>query len=1068
MADRRERVILELVDKGFASGIAEDAAAVALLDKELDGLDGSHTEVAQSTQRTTKATKAYSLEAALADERTKRLRASLRDQAKALLDGADNWDVYGQSADRNTDTLERAGNEIDRFSGRLALMGKAAAAFGPALIPLGGVGVAGVAALASQLGFAAVGAATLVTAFQGVGDALEAVNKAAMDGSAENLIAAADAMERLDPAAQAFVSRFQELRPVFDDIRNSAQAGWFPGLTETLDDVAAMAPRIGDLFEAIGRAGGSLAEDAGGWFSGPEGREFIDFVAAEAPAAIEALGRSVGNLGAGMLDLWQAFSPVNADFNNWLQDATASFARWADGVSKTQGFEDFVAYLRDNGPRVAEAAGAIGNALVQITQAAAPLGGPVLENITRIAEALGALADSPLGTPILAAATAMSTASLAASALSKSLIAVGAGGTTAAAGVTTLQSSLGALALGAAAATVAGQGLSAAFDTWAGIDVSKGLDEEALERTIGHLQAMDSAMMEGGNAALEAASGFGMFFDTPFDKGAKDLEEVDAALAGLVASGHAEQAAAAMDAILTGVAQSGGDVGEAKERFTGYAAALKATGEAGANAAAGINDTTAASMRARAGLQAARKAAQDTANAFVNFGNSLSPKEFSLGKWLDGIERQTRALRNFRLNAIRAGENGVRDGLINHLKQLGPEGAVQLDRLANASESAVNRANRAFGSFQRETRAAEDSVRGAGDAIRDLPQATNLRIDVASNASAAAASTRGALAGIPDEQVWINVTRRITGSSLGPRNEAADGTTVPKTGMAYADRHPYLLADGEEVISNRFGQADRHRSLLKAINAGRLADGGTAQINAMGSKGPRWIPMGGGNPLPEALQRNEGEKLREWLKRLNKALEKSEKALDKERKQRDAVADKMKSLGADVQTGIRSELFGQESTPWGSEFAAGSPGAGAAALKGDIAEARQMAAAIKKLKSKGIQGPALAEILSQGGLAGAQAYAALSASELKDFARLFAQREQALRNVGSLAGNAAFGEQLAQENKELRQANRELKSINAAIRRGNKERKEEHKKDRDNSKRGSGNSSRNTNRGAPR
>src|SRR3712207_8389017 len=41
---------------------------------------------------------------------------------------------------------------------------------------------------------------------------------------------------------------------------------------------------------------------------------------------------------------------------------------------------------------------------------------------------------------------------------------------------------------------------------------------------------------------------------------------------------------------------------------------------------------------------------------------------------------------------------------------------------------------------------------------------------------------------------------------------------------SYADRHPYLLADGEEVISNRHGQADRWRPLLKAINAGRLAD----------------------------------------------------------------------------------------------------------------------------------------------------------------------------------------------------------------------------------------------------
>mgnify|MGYP006176640011 CR=1 FL=1 len=82
---------------------------------------------------------------------------------------------------------------------------------------------------------------------------------------------------------------------------------------------------------------------------------------------------------------------------------------------------------------------------------------------------------------------------------------------------------------------------------------------------------------------------------------------------------------------------------------------------------------------------------------------------------------------------------------------------------------------------------------------------------------------------------------------FGPTG-SADGGTVPKTGKPYADRHPYLLADGEEVISNRWGQADRHRSLLKAINAGRLADGGTAR---------RWgrsAPSGGSGTVRHVVE----------------------------------------------------------------------------------------------------------------------------------------------------------------------------------------------------------------------
>lgn len=84
------------------------------------------------------------------------------------------------------------------------------------------------------------------------------------------------------------------------------------------------------------------------------------------------------------------------------------------------------------------------------------------------------------------------------------------------------------------------------------------------------------------------------------------------------------------------------------------------------------------------------------------------------------------------------------------------------------------------------------------------------------------------------------------GASSGGRRTpgSAMGSTVPKSGLGYADRYPYLLADGEEVVSNRRGQADRYRPVLKAINAdlppevvkamvsfdgwaGRLAAGGT-------------------------------------------------------------------------------------------------------------------------------------------------------------------------------------------------------------------------------------------------
>jgi hypothetical protein len=72
------------------------------------------------------------------------------------------------------------------------------------------------------------------------------------------------------------------------------------------------------------------------------------------------------------------------------------------------------------------------------------------------------------------------------------------------------------------------------------------------------------------------------------------------------------------------------------------------------------------------------------------------------------------------------------------------------------------------------------------------------------------------------------------GAGMFGGKNPADGGTMPRTGLPYADRHPRLLADGEEVVSNRHGQADRGRKALKLINRGHLtdamlglADGGT-------------------------------------------------------------------------------------------------------------------------------------------------------------------------------------------------------------------------------------------------
>lgn len=302
---------------------------------------------------------------------------------------------------------ERTGSQIDRLSGRLRVLTDVATVLTPALSPIGGVIVPAISGLASQLGFAAVAGGTAVLAFQGIGDALKTLDKAALDPTRENLEAANLAMAKLSPSARRFASEIRGLIPEAQRLRGIAAEGMFPGVIEGLESLESVLPRVEQIVAAVSTELGSIAADTGASLASERWAPFLDFIAQEAPEALADMADAAGNVAHSMANLWMAFDPLNDDFSNWLVDATESLDEWSAGLSQTEGFQEFVAYIQENGPQVADTFGAIGNAVVQLVQATAPLGGPVLAGIEALADAFSAIADSDLGTPLFTAAAAL-------------------------------------------------------------------------------------------------------------------------------------------------------------------------------------------------------------------------------------------------------------------------------------------------------------------------------------------------------------------------------------------------------------------------------------------------------------------------------------------------------------------------------------------------------------------------------------------------------------------------------------------------------------------------------------
>lgn len=773
-------------------------------------------------------------------------------------------------------STRRASPGIDRLSGRMRILADVASFLGPALVPVGAVGIPALAGLAAQFGFAAVAGGTAVLAFQGVGDALKAVNTAALDPTEAHLKAARLAMEQLTPAARDFVRELQSLMPTMQALRNTAAKGMFPGFTEGLESLETVLPRVNRIIANTSEALGEIASDAGAQLTTERWTEFFDFLGTNAPSALHDLAATAGSAAHALAELWMAFDPMNDTFSASLRDAADAFDEWASGLAGTQGFADFMDYVQTNGPRVAHAVGAIGNALVQIVEAAAPIGGPALEALTAFARVIARIADSDLGTPIFGALAALglyNTALRTAGALNKQAFLnqpIIAGMRRQSAGLKTLRADWAAYtavqnsAQGRAKATAAqmyahaeaSQRLGATMRSTAG-SVAKGtaaLGALAVVSTdVGQSLGITNTAMLGlagtmagpWGAAAGAAAGGILDLKATQDQATDALEtfksmqrrgvtDLDLYRAKVVEAREATQTFGNRLLGTIGPSTKADDaLAEVQRRYRNVKAELA---------------ETAPLRRMAAQMRANREAARETASSFLDFSHNASNAKVSLNAWIRQMANQARALTEFGNNARKAADRGLREGLIKQLQKLGPEGALRLKQLANGSVTQIGRANHAFDLGRAATRNYTKGIDDAGQHSRTAGAKINaMRAEIArlkskivnvdakgaAEARAKIAALRAEINALHDRAVTIT-TYRVTGASGTGSTRArvqAEGGTVEGQRYPYGDKVLTYLAPGEEVISNRYGQADRHRELLRAINANAYAGGGTVAPN---------------------------------------------------------------------------------------------------------------------------------------------------------------------------------------------------------------------------------------------
>jgi hypothetical protein len=731
--------------------LTRDATAAALLKRELNSLSGTSVSTSRDSDRVSK---------------------SIGD--------------VGKSTDKTSRQVRDGANQLDRYSGRFRLLAEAATVLGPALIPIGAAGIPAVAGLAAGLGAAAGAAGVAILAFNGVGEALNSIDAYKLEPTTANLEKMRAELDALGPAGEHFARYLASVRPQLESLQDAARKGMFPGVEDGIDHLLTLLPQVRTTIFDVATGMGHLADEAGAALAGDKFAGFFDYLETDARPTVEAMGHTLGNLAEGLASLTVAFAPLTRDFSSGMESMSQSFADWAAGLSETDGFRDFVEYVRESGPKVADLLGALAEAFIGIIKAAAPVGEAVVPVLTALANVLGAVADSPIGPPLYSAAAAMLVLNRATSLTTKGMQAFGFSSATAAAASSRM--------------ATAAKGAGIALASMAIVDSLQrqfeGLDT-GIEGVTGQLLKLSSA---GAGAQLsgefsDLADSFNRLADpnmaqalqdniydtfgflgsdSRVDKAKAQIEAIDTALTNIASTQGADQAGAAFKALAESMGLTTSEQAQLLDMLPQYRDALAGAENAtraAANSTKGLGQNAGRTATEVRGLVSAMEEQTSTAlgafDAVTQYARALEAARKRAKESSAGIGTNTEAQRKNRdaLSQLAAAWNNqgaaVRDNL-------GKYAAARQALIATAVQMGATR----------------QKANDLADQLLDIPKFIAVRVDAYTDkAKSKVRDLLTQLASIPrsiSTDYYVNQINRINkGPVTGPGSYAAGGHAAP-------------------------------------------------------------------------------------------------------------------------------------------------------------------------------------------------------------------------------------------------------------------------------------------------
>jgi len=204
-------------------------------------------------------------------------------------------------------------------------------------------------------------------------------------------------MAQLPPAAQKFVRVLLSLKPRLDELRATAASGFFPGAEVGLKGLMGNFKEIKGVVAGTAGALGKLAAKAGKKLgSDVWGKDLTRL----GKLNTRILGR-MGDAGLNLADSFRHILVSAEPFLDWLSESTKEFSGWIKSESeagrKSGALSEFFDRTRETMERLGPILKGVGGGLLNVGEAARPLGNEILDALGSSAEGWRKWTDSIRG-----------------------------------------------------------------------------------------------------------------------------------------------------------------------------------------------------------------------------------------------------------------------------------------------------------------------------------------------------------------------------------------------------------------------------------------------------------------------------------------------------------------------------------------------------------------------------------------------------------------------------------------------------------------------------------------------